>query len=307
MKISAYNIEKALLQFLLHMIGRLPLSVHHFNAKWIAFLIERVVKYRVALVDENLGYAFPEKSAAERLEIRHKFYIHFANLFVEALFFGACNNPKRLKRSGLVTMKNPELLNEMFDKCPSLMVMNSHAGNWELLSGVQSYSDVPLSFRKEDICVVYRRLHSRVWDEIIADNRTTPLRDGKEFKGYLESKEVMMNIMRNKDRHRLLIFNTDQRPYFNLQNAPSLTFMNRECKIMDGAANIAHRLSFGVVYLRMYEQRSGHYVMELVPICEDASKMDAQQIMKKYYELLEQDLRKQPHNYLWTHNRWWWG
>ena len=43
--------------------------------------------------------------------------------------------------------------------------------------------------------------------------------------------------------------------------------------------------------------------MRYTPICEDASKMSVQDIMQQYYKLLEQDIREQPGNYLWTHQR----
>ena len=51
--------------------------------------------------------------------------------------------------------------------------------------------------------------------------------------------------------------------------------------------------------------RKGGYDIEYIPICEDASKMSVEEMIDRYYKLLEEDLRIQPFNYLWTHNRWW--
>jgi KDO2-lipid IV(A) lauroyltransferase len=48
----------------------------------------------------------------------------------------------------------------------------------------------------------------------------------------------------------------------------------------------------------------GHYVIRYRTICEDARTMSVEDIMKRYYELLEEDIRKQPENYLWSHRRW---
>ena len=53
----------------------------------------------------------------------------------------------------------------------------------------------------------------------------------------------------------------------------------------------------------MRPDRQGHYLMRYTPICEDASKMSVQEMMDRYYKLLEEDIRKQPENYLWTHQR----
>ena len=32
--------------------------------------------------------------------------------------------------------------------------------------------------------------------------------------------------------------------------------------------------------------------------------MKPEQIMRRYYDLLEEELNETPHNWLWTHNRW---
>lgn len=307
MKISAYNIEKALLQFLLHMIGRLPLSVHHFNAKWIAFLIERVVKYRVALVDENLRHSFPEKSDAERLEIRHEFYKHFARIFTEAIWFGACTNPDRLKRAGIVTVKNPELLNECYDNAGSVMVMYTHQGNWELLGGIASYVPAGKETRasEKNFCVVYRKGKSRLGDEILRDVRFAPLEDSKGFRGYLESKEVVRYAFKNRGEKKIYNMNTDQHPYFAAPDFVKVVFMGRECDTMSASASLAKKFSMPVLYQRMVELEKGRYEIEYELICADPSEMSVEEIMVRYYQLLEDDIRRQPYNYLWTHNRWW--
>lgn len=306
MKISAYNIEKALLQFLLRMIGLLPLAVHHFNAKWIAFLMERVVKYRVALVDANLFHAFPEKSSGERLQVRHEFYGHFARIIVEAIWFGACRNPQRLVNAKIVSNESIDELNEIFAKSPSIMLLSSHTGNWELIGGIvhYNYSGKASCISEQNFCVSYRNLTSRVWNEILESTRFAPLKDREHFGGYLESRNVVSYIFRHKDEKKIYDMITDQRPYFHSPNFVRVNFMNRECNTMSAAAALAIKFSMAVMYLRMREDSIGHYKLEFVPVCDNASLMKEDEIMTKYYEMLEADIRTQPFNYLWTHNRW---
>lgn len=73
---------------------------------------------------------------------------------------------------------------------------------------------------------------------------------------------------------------------------------------MSAAATLAAKMSMPVFFSHMLRKPGFGYTLEYEMICPDASKMDAEQIMKRYYELLEADIRKQPENYLWTHNRW---
>lgn len=288
------------------LIGRLPLGVHRFNARWLAFVIEKIAAYRVRLVDENLRNSFPEKTDAERLAIRHEFYRHFARLAVEAIWFSACTDPRRLRRAGIVKVKNPELLKEVYDSSPSVMVMYTHQGNWELLGGMANYTDFPgFPATEKNFCVVYRKGSSAVGDEVIRRIRFAPVVDKDHFDGYQESRDIIRYAFRHKADRKIYNMNTDQHPYFSAPDYLVVKFFGRECDTMTGSAALACKFRMGLLYQRMLRTPDGNYEVEYELLAKDASTMGVEDIMKRYYELLEEDIRRQPYNYLWTHNRWW--
>ena len=299
-----YKTGKFLLQGFIKLIGIFPLGFHHFNAKWIGWCIENVFKYRTDLVDDNLNHAFPEKTQSERDQIRHQFYIHFAKIFLEAVWFSACDR-KRLRNSHIAEIINPELVNKLYDERPSIMIMSSHSGNWEIMGGACNYSyKEDFHFSDLDICSVYRKLSSKMMNEIMEDIRLAVISDRKVFTGYMESRNVLRYVFKNKDKKKIYLFTTDQRPYFNGPDHMTVNFMNRPCLTMSASAGVAKKFGMAVVYQRMLERKGG-YDIEYIPICEDASKMSVEEMIDRYYKLLEEDLRIQPFNYLWTHNRWW--
>ena len=59
-----------------------------------------------------------------------------------------------------------------------------------------------------------------------------------------------------------------------------------------------------VLYLKMKHVSRGHYEMTFIPICNNASEMTPEQISAKYFELLEEEIRETPYNWLWSHKRW---
>ena len=299
-----YKIGKFLLQGFIKLIGKCPLGFHHFNARWIGWCIENVFKYRTGLVEVNLANAFPEKSQLDRDKIKHQFYVHFAKIFLEAAWFSACNK-KRLRKSHIAEIINPELLNRLYDQRPSIMIMSSHSGNWEIMGGACNYSyKEDFHFNDLDICSVYRQLSNQMMNEIMEDIRLAVISDRKAFTGYMESRNVLRYVFKNKDKKKIYLFTTDQRPYFSGSDHMKVTFMNRPCYAMSASAGVAKKFGMAVVYQRMLERKGG-YDIEYIPICEDASKMSVEEMVDKYYRLLEEDLRTQPYNYLWTHNRWW--
>ena len=44
--------------------------------------------------------------------------------------------------------------------------------------------------------------------------------------------------------------------------------------------------------------------MTVVPLSDRAAGENPVELMQRYYRLLEEDIQKQPWNYLWTHKRW---
>ena len=73
---------------------------------------------------------------------------------------------------------------------------------------------------------------------------------------------------------------------------------------MTGGASIACKLKFAVVYMAFREKEDFGYKMTFKEICEDASQFTPEEIMNRFYRLLEEDINDQPANYLWTHKRW---
>lgn len=301
------NIGKYLIKGLLSLFAAIPLRAHYAISGFVAYLACSVLHYRTDDVMINLSRCFPEKNNYELRALKKEFYRHFAKVIVETIWFGGCRNPQRLKDSHIVEIANPELLARMYEESPSVVVMYTHCGNWELMGGIinYNYSDADIPVSEDNYCVVYRRMSSRVWDEIMRDNRFAPVKDKRNFDGYVESEMLVRYVFTHRDLKKIYNVNTDQRPYFPGPEYMKVNFLHQECQTMTGAAALAHKFGFSVVYQRMAERADGYgYTLEYVPICGNAADMSVENIMKRYYELLENDIKEQPHNYLWSHRRW---
>ena len=294
-----------LIKALLRLLGLLPLRVHYALGRVVAWLAEDVFHYRRDVVIHNLTKCFPDKNVWDLKPIRKDFYRHFGDLVAEAVWFGGCRNAERLHRQRLVEVENPEVAAHLFEVAPSMVVMYSHCGNWELYGGISSYNytDTPLPFTEQNYCVVYLEQTDKMWDDILRDNRFAPLKDRKNFPGYIESRDIIRYAYAHRGEKKVYNLNTDQRPYFDSPGNIEVDFMGQRVQTMTGAAALARKLGLSVAYLTMRPDRQGHYLMRYTPICENASKMSVQEIMQTYYTLLEKDIREQPGNYLWTHQR----
>ncbi|MBR6183291.1 Lauroyl/myristoyl acyltransferase [Bacteroidales bacterium WCE2004] len=300
-----YKVGSWLLLGLLRLLGLLPLRVHYALGRFVTWLLQYVVGYRRDEVMHNLTKAFPDEKVWDLRVVRKEFYRHLGEVIAETVWFGACRGPKRLHRQRLVEIDNPELVATYREASPGMVILAGHTGNWEIIGGIAAYnySDIPSPLSEENYCVVYRALSSRVWGEIMRDNRTAPLHDRKAYEGYLESKELIRYAFKHAGEKKAYGILIDQRPYFHSPADIEVDFMGQRVKTMTGGAALARKFNMAVLYQTARRDRRGHYTLHYTPICGDASKMSVEEIMKKYYALLESDIREQPANYLWSHKR----
>ena len=300
------SIGVVLTEGLLRLLGHLPLAFHHWMAGGLAWFLRSVVHYRSDVVMTNLSRSFPDKSYEEIRQIHKQFYRHLANIFTEMIWFGACRGEKgrkRLRKSHIVEMTNPEELNRLWNSSRQLMILQSHSGNWELIGGILNYSygEQP-EITSDTLAVTYLRAHSALWDRVMADNRTAPVSD-LNYPVYVEAGEAIRFALKRKAERYSYSFITDQFPY-NENLHHSVRFMHQDTYTMTAAAALAVKLDMSVAYLRFECREDGGYALTFVPLSDHAAGEDPMALTKAYYAHLEEDLEKQPWNYLWTHRRW---
>ena len=293
--------------FRLH--ARLPLTYHYRLARFATWLVEDVFRYRRDVVMTNLSRSFPELKYGDLKDLSHKFYRHFGELLAETVWFGGCRGEKGRKRlidSHIVEITNSEEFNAFFDRPTTVMLLNSHAGNWELMGGVAQYDYGDPALRHWDhpeVVVLYRALRNKFWDRVMGDNRCAPVSD-RDYEGYVEANAILRFAVAHRNEKKLYVFNTDQYPYRNVQHYSVGTFLNQPTEAMGGGTALACKMGMSVAYIRWERAERGHYRMTFVPLCENAAKSTPEGILKEYYAHLEEDIKAQPWNYLWTHKRW---
>ena len=80
--------------------------------------------------------------------------------------------------------------------------------------------------------------------------------------------------------------------------------IERQTDAMIGSVGIACKMSHSVVYLKMKHVSRGKYEMEFIKLADNAADHTPEEIMRKYYDVLEAEINETPHNWLWTHKRW---
>jgi len=285
---------------LMRLLGKQPLKVHYFWADVVSWILRVPLRYRRDEMMINISRSFPDASYKSVRTLVRKNYDHIAELMVEAIWFGA-SSLERLRKQRIVEFSNLETLSEVFAKGRSVMILDTHCGNWELLGGIvaYNYSGIEPPFTKDNFHVVYKALHNKVWDRVFYENRRAPMAD---YEGQIESAGLLRFMLKNRDCRKMYLINNDQYPA--QAGCPVGLFLNQETTALKAAPALAVKLGMAVVYMEMKRDRRGHYSITFRPITEDATSMTPEEITAVYCRYLEEEIRSNPANWLWSHKRW---
>ena len=103
-------------------LGKLPLKFHYFMGDILSWIAEKLLRYRTDVVWINISRSFPEMKYKELKKVYRDFYRHFGEIFAETIWFAAATY-KRLFKSGIVTVTNPEEINDIFLSTPSKNIL----------------------------------------------------------------------------------------------------------------------------------------------------------------------------------------
>ena len=288
---------------------KLPLGFHYFWGRVFAFIARDILHYRRDVIVQNLSRAFPEKGYKEIRRLADRAYDHMGQIFAEAMWFGGCRGDvSRLMKQDICRYESVSELMDAYQSRPGVVVLNSHLGNWELTGGCVEYAyDCPSekyprgTVDPDTVCVVYKKMKSKAIDGFMAKNRCSAI---PAFKGYVETYDVLRYAISRKGEKNLYVFPTDQFPYKGTSRCEIPSFMGQPTKSMTGAAAIARKFGYAVFYLAIARKSRGKYSARFVKITDDASGTSPEAIMTKFYSLLEEDIKADPANYLWSHKRW---
>ena len=74
--------------------------------------------------------------------------------------------------------------------------------------------------------------------------------------------------------------------------------------MLTGTERLARQTGHAVFYMDVRRLRRGYYEAEFKLITREPKQMAEFEITDRYFEMLEESIRRAPECYLWTHNRW---
>jgi KDO2-lipid IV(A) lauroyltransferase len=254
----------------------------------VAFLLKYVIKYRVDVVQQNLAIAFPQKSEKERKQIANDFYQQFTDSFIETIKLLSISDKTFQKRF----TSNVELLNNLYTSGQSVQIMAGHFFNWEFANwGVAKYGKYPF-------IAVYMPLSNKAFNKLIYDLRArygSILIPATNFRSQFHK-------YANEGPYAMALA-ADQNPGNPLQ-AYWVNFFGRLTPFVKGPEKGSKLNNTAQVFVHFYRTKRGYYHSEYEVMTTTPNNFKDGELTALYVSVLEEKIKLNPSNYLWSHRRW---
>ncbi len=270
-------------------ISALPFPVLYFISDILYGFLYYLTDYRRQVVAQNLLHAFPEKSPAERRRIAKKFYHNLTDIIVETIKMASIPEHELTKR---VRILNAGIIDELINKGQLILAMGGHECNWEWgPPGGIPYFKCPIDS-------VYKPLSNDFFEAFVLYTRS---RLGPNL---VRMKDTLRHLIQHKKQPRLFCMLSDQTPPKS-EIQYWTTFMNQDAGFFVGADKIASSFKMPVFFIYAHRIGRGRYTFKLVPIHpSEQAQQTPFPITEEFARMLENWVRENPSDYLWSHRRW---
>lgn len=266
----------------------MPLWFIYLISDFFYVIIFYLFPYRKKVVLKNLANSFPNLKQEELKKIRRKFYRYFVSLFAESiknLYITEKNLRKRM------VVKNPELLDKLYNEGKSVILLSSHYNNWEFLITSQN-----LLFKHKAIGIG-APLSNKFWDKKMTERRE---RFGMKVVHADTYKETLREMIAEPTATLVL---GDQSPGKD-ENCYWTTFLNQPTAFFFGAEFMANEFDMPVVCAVIKKVKRGKYELELELLTDNPREEKYGFVTDAYIKNLEASIEKKPEFWLWSHKRW---
>lgn len=270
------------------LISMLPFRILYAISDAVYLVVYYLISYRKKVVFNNLKLAFPEKSDKEIIEIRKKFYHHFADVFIELIKSFTVPKEEVYKR---YKYTNLEFFEELYKDGKSVILTGPHYANWEWIMSLDS-------FVKYKGYAAFTKVENPYLNEKILKSRA------KFGTNLIQTSKIIAEIKHNQKYNIQAMYGllSDQSPQV------SKTFYWREffgvkVPIHTGAEMLAKRYDMNMVYIETKKVKRGYYETSFSLITKEPKKYPDYELTDIFIEKLEKQVRKQPEYYFWTHKR----
>ena len=281
-----------LLWWLCRAVAVMPRVVQYRVLGGLIYVVLRyVLHYRRWLIVRQLTEAFPDKSSEQIAQICNRYYRTLAETVIGTMRLAGMGYDER--RAVMQTTPPADVAEAVHGR--NFVILASHHHLWEFAQFVG------LAFPHYMLCG-YHPLKNRTWDDLYfrlrSNENCLPVPSNQLLRSFIKYKDEGF-----EGRPLIIGLIADQ-------NSPPqgdvhwYDFLNHKTLFFEGGEHLATKYGMPVLYCGLERIEAGCYKAHLQLIYDGVSPIEKHEITERYVRALEEDVRRAPEYWMWSHRRW---
>ncbi len=236
------------------------------------------------VINKNLKIFKKDITSIEKNMILSSMWKNYGMTFVEYIFLD-----RMKKNSSHIEIKGEEILKDIIEGKKQAIFISGHFANFELMS-------MEITKRNVKLATIYRPLNNFFLNPLMEYLRKKYVCNNQIKKGIKGVREVM-NYINNGFSIALMI---DQR----VSEGEKVNFFGQPAYTTTLPAQLALKYKLPIIPVFIERDKDSKFIIEFqneIDIHNYKNKID---LTLKLNEILESMIRKNPNQWIWTHNRW---
>ena len=232
---------------------------------------------------KNLIFAFPDLNEYERQKILKNMWLNYGKIFSEYLFIN------KLKTADNLIIKNQVILEKIKKRKEPVIFISGHFNNFELMAMHLERSGI-------DVAAIYRPLNNIFLNPIMEYIRKKYICKKQIKKGISGTKEILKQY-KNGTSIALMI---DQRVSEGIKS----NFFGHEALTTTIPAQFVKKFNTKIVPVYIERSADDKFHLEILEEITFSKNETLDDITANLNKVLENMIKKNADQWIWTHNRW---
>ena len=274
---------QAVIIYLFFFVGKL-LGLN-LSKKIFAFLFKRLgpLFKSKSIIEKNLTNFNSNLTNEQRENIISSMWENYGITFIEYIFLSLFK-----EKNDLVEVTRSDILNKIPSNKPVVFV-SGHFSNFELMS-------MEITKRKVKLATIYRPLNNFFLNPLMEYIRKKYVCKNQIKKGIGGVKESIQYI---KAGYSIALM-IDQR----VSEGERLNFFNQPALTTTLPAQLALKFELPIIPVFIERRENGTYKIEFYDEITSKNFKNKIELTQKLNSILEEMIKKNPNEWIWTHNRW---
>ncbi len=282
-----YILEFLLFKLIQIILYPFPRYFYIKAGKFTGLITFILLKSKRKIAIENLKLAFGnEMNEREIKKIAKKCFQHFGFLIFDILWFMK-KDESYLKK--ISQIKGIDILKKNIELGKGVLILSAHFGNWEIVPHALALEGLLLN-------AIARKFDNPYLDRVVKEFRE---RTGNKIIYKQDAKKEAVEILKKGGCLAILADqNTlkDRGVFVDFFGTPACT--------STGLAIFHLKYGSPIIPIFCYTDKNYNYIIEIKEPLQTKPDDDVLKITQAYTKIIEDEIRKCPHLWLWLHQRW---